>query len=188
MVYEAAMCSLENLFEYLAQHTLTCLIPAFFIAGAIAASVKKDAILNYFGPHVKRRVSYLIAAVSRTVLAVCSCTILPLFASIYGKGSGIGTATAFLNSGPAINILAIVYTAQVLGYVPRLARAVAAISLSLVVGLAMSGIFREHDRKILTDNSWTVDEDSPERAGWVSLLFFILLIAILLVGSRPWDG
>ena len=146
-LFDPLQSGLNNLLDYLSQHVLTCLIPAFFIAGAIAAYVKKDAILRYFGPQTKKYISYPVAAVSGTVLAVCSCTILPLFAGIYKKGSGLGPAATFLFAGPAINVLAIVYTAQVLGYDLGLARAVAAIGLSVVIGLFMAIIFRKEEEK-----------------------------------------
>ncbi|MFW5914381.1 MAG: permease, partial [Thermoplasmatota archaeon] len=136
------MSGVDNVLEYLSAHVLTCLVPAFIIAGAIAAFVKKDAILRYFGPFAKKYLSYSIASVSGIVLAVCSCTILPLFAGIYKKGSGIGPAVTFLFAGPAINILAVVYTAQVLGYDLGIARAVFAVLLSVVVGLTMAYIYR----------------------------------------------
>ncbi len=187
IVYDPLMSGLNNLLEYLSQHTLTCLIPAFFIAGAIAALVKKDAILKYFGPSVKKRVSYVVAAVSGTVLAVCSCTILPLFAGIYKKGSGIGPATAFLYSGPAINLLAIVYTAQVLGYDLGIARAVSAVSLSLIVGLLMERIFRKHDEKTLSNDGGHTTYESRRRPPYVALLFFSLLIGILVIGASKLD-
>ena len=102
--------------EYAREHVLTCLIPAFFIAGAIAVFVSQASVLKYFGNQAKKILSYSVASVSGTILAVCSCTVLPLFAGIYSRGAGIGPATAFLYSGPAINVLAIVFTARVLGW------------------------------------------------------------------------
>jgi uncharacterized membrane protein YraQ (UPF0718 family) len=120
-----------TLLAYLTEHVVTCLVPAFFIAGAIAAFIRKDAILKYFSPETKKTTSYGIASVSGTVLAVCSCTILPMFAGILKKGSGLGPAITFLYAGPAINILAIVYTAKVLGFDLGVARAVAAVVLRL---------------------------------------------------------
>lgn len=189
ITYEVLESGIENVVEYLSQHVLTCLIPAFFIAGAIAAFVKKDAILNYFGPDVKKRVSYPIASVSGAILAVCSCTILPLFAGIYKKGSGIGPATAFLYSGPAINILAITYTAQVLGYDLALARAVSAVGIALVVGFLMSNLFSSHDAaqsKRVFDA--IMDGGERKRPLWASLGFFGSLVAILVIGASklPW--
>lgn len=182
---------LNNLLDYLSQHVLTCLIPAFFIAGAIAAYVKKDAILRYFGPQTKKYISYPVAAISGTVLAVCSCTILPLFAGIYKKGSGLGPAATFLFAGPAINVLAIVYTAQVLGYDLGLARAIAAIGLSMVIGLFMAIIFRKEEEKRAAETNKakasTLTSQQDERPKWAVPSFFILLIAILLIGSSKLD-
>ena len=181
---------LGSLVEYLSQHVLTCLVPAFFIAGAIAAFVKKDAILKYFGPQTRKIISYPVAASSGIILAVCSCTILPLFAGIYKKGSGLGPATTFLFAGPAINVLAIVYTAQVLGYNLGLARAVAAMGMSIIIGLIMMAIFRrEEEGRTLEQNRpmINVTGDGETRPLWVVPAFFILLIAILLIGSSKLD-
>ena len=184
----ALWAGLLTLWEYIAQHTVFCLVPAFFIAGAIAALVKKDVILKYFGAGVKPYLSYTIASVSGTVLAVCSCTILPLFQGIYKKGAGIGPATAFLYSGPAINILAIVYTARLLGPGLGAARAVAAISLSVVIGAFMALIFRkeEKEKKKEAERKLAI-ADGDGRPGWVTLLFFGAMIAILVIGTAPLD-
>ena len=161
-----------------------CLVPAFFIAGAIAALVKKDVILKYFGAEVKPYLSYTVASVSGTVLAVCSCTILPLFQGIYKKGAGIGPATAFLYSGPAINILAIVYTARLLGPGLGAARAVAAISLSVVIGAFMALIFRkEETEKKKEAQKKRAAADGEGHPGKVTLLFFASMIAILVIGT-----
>lgn len=184
------MSGFNSLLDYMSQHVLTCLVPAFFIAGAIAAFVKKEAILKYFGPRTKRYISYPIAAVSGTVLAVCSCTILPLFAGIYKKGSGLGPAATFLFSGPAINVLAIVYTAQVLGYDLGLARAVAAVGLSVVIGFLMSAIFRKEEEKRasqVTEEKVHAFASKETRPKWIVPTFFVLLIAILLIGSSKLD-
>ncbi|MFH1677789.1 MAG: permease, partial [Patescibacteria group bacterium] len=126
------------LLEYLSAHVLTCLIPAFFIAGAIAVFVSQGAILKYFGPKAKKLLSYSIASVSGTILAVCSCTVLPLFGGIYKRGAGIGPAVAFLYSGPAINVLAIVYTARILGFDLGLARAIGAVAFAAGIGIIMA--------------------------------------------------
>jgi len=177
----------DALIDYVSQHTLTCLVPALFIAGAIAAFVKKEAILKYFGPDVKKYISYPLAAVSGVILAVCSCTILPLFAGIYKKGSGIGPATAFLYSGPAINVLAIVYTASALGYDIGAARAVVAIVMSIVIGIFMAAIFRKHDRKLIEEArsqpSMTSGSGGAKRQKWVPVAFFAALLGILLFGA-----
>ncbi len=163
-------------------------MPAFFIAGAIGALVKKDAVIKYFGAEVRPYLSYTIASVSGTVLAVCSCTILPLFQGIYKKGAGIGPATAFLYSGPAINILAIIYTARLLGPELGAARAIAAISLSVVIGAFMALIFRNEEKaKKKETEKKRAFADGDGRPGWVTLLFFGAMIAILVIGTAPLD-
>jgi len=189
-IIEFFMSGIDNVLDYLSAHVLTCLVPAFIIAGAIAAFVKKDAILKYFGPTAKKHISYSIASVSGTILAVCSCTILPLFAGIYKKGSGLGPATTFLFSGPAINILAIVYTAQVLGYDLGLARAAFAVVLSIIVGLIMAFIYRreEIDRLGQNENSFFESDGGKEaRPRWVTLMFFTALVGILVFGASKLD-
>ncbi|MFO8068088.1 MAG: permease, partial [Bacteroidales bacterium] len=133
--------------EYAKQHVLTCLVPALFIAGAIAVFIQKDKILKYLGGDAKKYVSYGIASVSGAILAVCSCTILPLFAGIRKRGAGLGPAITFLFSGPAINIAAMFLTISVLGVQIGLARITLAIILSVLVGLSMSLIFREKTEK-----------------------------------------
>lgn len=189
VLLEPLMGGLNSVLDYMSQHVLTCLIPAFFIAGAIAAFIKKDAILKYFGPRTRKAVSYPVAAVSGTILAVCSCTILPLFAGIYKKGSGLGPATTFLFAGPAINVLAVVYTAQVLGYDLGLARAVSAIVLSVVIGLLMGFIFRKEEQGASEPRgarTMPIDAENA-RPRWVVPMFFALLIAVLLIGSSKLD-
>jgi len=188
--YGALENGLDSVVDYLAEALVPCLVTAFIIAGAIMALIKKEAILRYLGPDVKKTVSLPLASISGTVLAVCSCTILPLFAGLYRKGSGIGPATAFLYSGPAINILAIAYTAQQLGYDLGLARAVAAISLALVVGLTMSLVFRMDDEKKSEANrkkkkmmAQVSSGNEDGRPGWAYISFFFLLVGILVVGT-----
>ncbi|MDO9035837.1 MAG: permease [Methanoregula sp.] len=180
----------DTLFGYLSQHVVTCLIPAFFIAGAIASFIKKDAILKYFSPETKKSTSYGIASVSGAVLAVCSCTILPMFASILKKGSGLGPAITFLYAGPAINILAIVYTANVLGYDLGIARAVAAVVLSILIGLIMMSLFPAHDDETTKTHAAArraVMAKEDTRPRWVIPAFFIFLVAILLIGTSALD-
>jgi uncharacterized membrane protein YraQ (UPF0718 family) len=180
--------------EYLSVHVLTCLIPAFFIAGAIAVFVSKQSVLKYFGAHTKKYISYSIASLSGAILAVCSCTVLPLFTGIYKRGAGIGPASAFLFSGPAINVLAIVLTAQVLGYDIGLARAISAILMAIVIGLLMAFIFRKEETEKKNDNnmfSGQTHEEKSSRPTWTSFLFFILLVLILVIGATsssyiPW--
>ncbi|MDD1687306.1 permease [Methanoregula sp.] len=180
----------DTLFGYLTQHVVTCLVPAFFIAGAIAAFVKKDAILKYFSPETKKTTSFGIASVSGAVLAVCSCTILPMFAGILKKGSGLGPAITFLYAGPAINVLAIIYTAQVLGIDLGIARAVSAIVLSIVIGLVMMKLFPAHDEETTKTHAAArraVMAKEDTRPKWVVPAFFVLLVAILLVGTSALD-
>jgi len=181
----------ETLLGYLSQHVVTCLIPAFFIAGAIAAFIKKDAILKFFSPETNKFVSYGIASVSGTILAVCSCTILPMFAGILKKGSGLGPAITFLVAGPAINILAIIYTAQVLGLDLGIARALAAIIISIIIGLIMMKLFPAHDtetKKTFGAARKAAIASKAVRPKWVVPVFFILLVAILLVGTSALDA
>jgi uncharacterized protein len=187
IIIRALSSGWTSFLDYVTNHTLTCLVPALFIAGAIAAFVKKEAILKYFGPNVRRYVSYPLAASSGIILAVCSCTILPLFAGIYRKGSGIGPATAFLYSGPAINVLAIVYTASALGYDLGAARAVSAIIMSVIIGAYMAMIFRKHDRQLISQArkapSFMMQEEGSARPRWVVPLFFLMLVGVLLIGA-----
>ncbi|HDK26062.1 MAG TPA: permease, partial [Candidatus Atribacteria bacterium] len=154
--YRMPRAILESLLmtqEYARQHVLLCLIPAFFIAGAIANFISQENIIKYFGAEANKFLSYTVASVSGTILAVCSCTVLPLFAGIYKRGAGIGPATAFLYSGPAINVLAIILTARVLGFELGLARAIGAIIFSIVIGLSMHFIFHEDEKEKIKDKS-----------------------------------
>lgn len=174
------------LLEYLSAHVLTCLIPAFFIAGAIAVFISKGAILKYFGTKARKWLSYSVASVSGAILAVCSCTILPLFAGIRKRGAGLGPAIAFLYSGPAINILAIVYTARLLGYDLGIARAIGAIVFSIVIGLIMSLIWvREEREKLKMEENLFKEYHQSEykKPKYVSIIFFLSLLAILVFGA-----
>lgn len=141
-VQSGAVEAISMLHEYARQHVLLCLVPAFFIAGAISVFVSQQAVMKYLGANAKKWVAYSVAGVSGTILAVCSCTVLPLFAGIYKRGAGLGPATAFLYSGPAINVLSIILTARVLGFELGLARAIGAISFSILIGIAMATIFK----------------------------------------------
>lgn len=173
--------------EYLSAHVLTCLIPAFFIAGAIAAFMSQAAILRYFGPGANKSLSYGVASVSGTILAVCSCTVLPLFGGIYKRGAGIGPAVAFLYSGPAINVLAIVYTARILGFDLGLARAVGAVVFAAGIGLIMALIYRR-DESLKDPSAFeALLTDSTGRRWWQQAAFFAVLVAILVfAASRNW--
>ncbi|MFC1917565.1 permease [Chloroflexota bacterium] len=175
------------LLEYLSAHVLTCLIPAFFIAGAIAVFVSQNAILRYFGPKAKRLLSYSVASVSGTILAVCSCTVLPLFGGIYKRGAGIGPAIAFLYSGPAINVLAIVYSARILGYDLGAARAIGAIAFAAGIGLIMSFIYRKEES--LKDAAvFDALLNNPEgKKWWQQVIYFAVLVGILIfAASKNW--
>lgn len=168
--------------EYIREHTLTCLIPALFIAGAMSVTVSQASVIKYFGAGAKKIVSYSVASVSGAILAVCSCTILPLFAGIYSRGAGLGPAMAFVYSGPAINILAIVLTARILGPQMGFARAVGAILFSVVIGLIMAFIFKNDDtsRTVNTPKQFIKKQKvSPFK----TILFFALMIAVLLFAT-----
>ena len=186
MINEIVKAGADTLMQYLSLHVLTCLVPAFFIAGAIAALLSKEAILKYFGAEAKKWLSYSVASISGTILAVCSCTVLPMFAGIYRRGAGIGPAIAFLYSGPAINLLAIVLTASVLGLDIGIARAVCAVLMSVVIGLSMAAIFergvKEEEKKVASGVAVT-DNAAVRRPWYITLLFFSLLVAVLLVGA-----
>jgi len=169
--------------EYVRQHTLTCLIPALFIAGAVSVLISQASVIKYFGADAKRVTAYGVASVSGAVLAVCSCTILPLFAGIYKRGAGLGPAIAFVYSGPAINILAIVLTARVLGFEMGIARGVLAVLFSIIIGLVMAFLFRkeEAERQALTMRDVKAENLLPKA------LFFISMTAVLIFATwaRP---
>lgn len=131
---------------YAREHVIMCLLPAFLIAGVISVFVSQGSVIKYFGAKAKRWIAYTVAAVSGTILAVCSCTVLPLFSSIHKRGAGLGPAIAFLYSGPAINILAIILTALILGFEMGLARTVGAVSFSVIIGLVMAFIYRKEEK------------------------------------------
>jgi len=183
----ALQAGLTTLLEYLSAHVLTCLIPAFFIAGAISALLNKETVLKYFGADAPKWLCYSVAATSGTILAVCSCTILPMFAGIEKKGAGIGPATAFLFSGPAINLLAIVLTARVLGLDIGIARAIAAVTMAVVIGLIMAAIFERSDKKCEIAAAPVVQVDpipkEKSRPGYITPVFMAVLVAILLVAA-----
>lgn len=176
--------------EYARQHVLTCLIPAFFIAGAISVFVSQASVLKYFGATAKKVLSYSVASVSGSILAVCSCTVLPLFAGIYTRGAGIGPATAFLYSGPAINVLAIVLTARVLGWQLGLARAFGAILFAVITGLLMALIFRKDDAARTAGQIYLPDEEDKGRTLLEDSLFMLVMVLILIFAAfaRPVRG
>jgi uncharacterized protein len=176
--------------EYAREHVLTCLIPAFFIAGAIAVFVSQASVLKYFGATANKILSYSVASISGTVLAVCSCTVLPLFAGIYMRGGGIGPATAFLYSGPAINVLAIVLTARILGWQLGLARAIGAVLFSVIVGLLMAFVFRKDDAQRTAGQIYLPEEGEKGRTLVQDTLFMLTLVLILVFAAfaRPAAG
>lgn len=169
--------------EYAREHVLTCLIPAFFIAGAIAVFVSQASVLKYFGPTAKKILSYSVASVSGTILAVCSCTVLPLFAGIYTRGAGIGPATAFLYSGPGINVLAIVMTARILGWQLGLARAIGAVVFAVVTGLLMALIFRKDDAARIGGEIYVPDESEKGRTLTQDALYMLTMVLILVFAA-----
>lgn len=174
---------------YAREHVLLCLVPAFFIAGAIGVFVSQNAVLKYFGPRAPKWLSYSVAAVSGTILAVCSCTVLPLFGGIYLRGAGLGPAIAFLYSGPAINVLAIVLTARVLGWQLGVARAVGAVAFSVIIGLLMHLIFLKEERAKAANPQavFLGDDDRPARPLWQVALYFLAMVGILVFANwaRP---
>jgi uncharacterized membrane protein YraQ (UPF0718 family) len=166
---------------YSREHVLLCLVPAFFIAGAIGVFIRQTSVMRYLGPDAPRALAYGVASVSGTVLAVCSCTVLPLFAGIYKRGAGLGPAAAFLYSGPAINALAIILTARVLGFELGLARAVGAVFFSVFVGLAMAWVYRREERERAAQASLPTSE--PKLGLAQQAVFFALLVAILVFAN-----
>lgn len=167
---------------YAQEHVLLCLIPAFIIAGAISVFISQGAVMKYLGAQANKGLAYGVASVSGTLLAVCSCTVLPLFAGIYKRGAGLGPAVAFLYSGPAINVLAIVLTANVLGAELGIARAIGAILFSIVIGLLMSLIFRKEEQAKATAGLVMPTEDE-NRQLWQNALFFFVMVAILVFAN-----
>jgi hypothetical protein len=183
IVRQAGLEAFMMLREYAREHVLTCLIPAFFIAGAIAVFVSQASVIKYFGAQANKFLSYSVASVSGTILAVCSCTVLPLFAGIYSRGAGIGPATAFLYSGPAINVLAIVFTARVLGWQLGLARAVGAVFFAAIVGLSMHFIFRKDEAKRQAGQMHLPDEEGEGRSLFQEGAFMLVLVLILIFAA-----
>jgi uncharacterized membrane protein YraQ (UPF0718 family) len=180
----AILSGFKLLNEYARQHVLTCLVPAFFIAGAISVFVKKDFVLRYLGSQAKKHISYSLASISGSILTVCSCTILPLFAGIRKRGAGLGPAIAFLFSGPAINISAIFLTISVLGLKIGLARVIAAVSLSILVGLSMQIIFRE---KAETGGLFTEEYKEIRIGKKILVIFFAAMVGVLIVNGLQID-
>ncbi len=174
---------------YAQEHVLLCLIPAFFIAGAIAVFVNKAAVMKYFGAKANKFLSYGVASVSGSILAVCSCTILPLFMSIYQRGAGLGPAIAFLYSGPAINVLAIILTARILGWEIGVARAVGAVIFSIIIGLLMHLIFIKEEKKRQADEDFDVS-GIPSKPLYQTALHLFFMIGFLIFANwgKPQEG
>ena len=167
---------------YAREHVLLCLIPAFFIAGVISVFVSQAAVIKYFGANAKKWIAYLVASISGTVLAVCSCTILPLFSGIHKRGAGLGPAIAFLYSGPAINILAIILTARILGPELGIARILGAVVFSVVIGLIMHFIYIKEEKQ-KAESQLTLPEPEQTRPIWQTAFHFFVLVAILVFAN-----
>jgi len=180
--------SLHLVRDYARQHVLLCLVPAFFIAGAISVFISQASVMRYLGARANKALAYAVASVSGTVLAVCSCTVLPLFAGIYRMGAGIGPATAFLYAGPAINVLAILLTARILGLQLGLARAIGAIVFSVVIGLAMHVIFRKSEAVRVDLPIMAPLEDAPHRPLWKNATVLALMVVTLVFANWSVSG
>ena len=182
--------ALLMLSEYAREHVLLCLVPAFFIAGAIMVFLNQQSVIRYLGPKAGKILAYSVASVSGTILAVCSCSVLPLFKGIYRKGAGLGPAISFLYSGPAINILAIVLTAKVLGFKIGIARAVGAILFAFIIGFLMHLIFRKEDEERLKDeNLFRIEDQGMVRTLTQNILYMLSMIGILVfINWSPSQG
>ena len=186
---EAVAATLDLTRWYAQEHVILCLLPAFFIAGVISVFVSQGAILKYFGAQAKKWVAYSVASVSGTILAVCSCTILPLFSSIHKRGAGLGPAVAFLYSGPAINILAIILTARILGFEMGVARIIGAVVFAIVIGSVMAFIYRKEEKE-KADEQMKVVVPPEKRPMWQTAFHFFTLVAILVFANwgKPDEG
>ncbi|NLA63903.1 MAG: hypothetical protein GX857_11960 [Bacteroidales bacterium] len=186
---EAILAMFDLAKWYAQEHVILCLLPAFFIAGVIAVFVSKGAVMKYFGAKAKKWVAYTVASLSGAILAVCSCTILPLFSSIHKRGAGLGPAIAFLYSGPAINILAIILTARILGFEMGVARVVGAVVFSIVIGSAMSLIYRKEE-KAKREEQMSFPDIPEKRPMWQTAFHFFILVFILIFANwgEPGDG
>jgi uncharacterized membrane protein YraQ (UPF0718 family) len=185
----AVMESLFLVKWYTQEHVILCLVPAFFIAGAISVFVSQASVMKYLGAKANKVLAYGVASVSGAVLAVCSCTVLPLFAGIYRMGAGLGPATAFLYSGPAINVLAIILTARILGLELGIARAVGAISFSVIIGLIMHFIYRKEELE-RANGQMNMPEPEVKHPLWQNALFFAAMIGVLVFANwgKPLEG
>ncbi|MDD2476211.1 MAG: permease [Dysgonamonadaceae bacterium] len=187
--FAEALYAMFDLAKWYAQeHVILCLLPAFFIAGVIAVFVSKGAVMKYFGAKAKKWVAYTVASLSGAILAVCSCTILPLFSSIHKRGAGLGPAIAFLYSGPAINFLAIILTARILGFEMGAARVIGAVLFAIVIGSAMSLIYRKEE-KAKREEQMNFPEIPEKRPMWQTAFHFFTLVLILVFANwgKPGD-
>ena len=186
---EAILAMFDLAKWYAQEHVILCLLPAFFIAGVIAVFVSKGAVMKYFGAKAKKWIAYTVASLSGAILAVCSCTILPLFSSIHKRGAGLGPAIAFLYSGPAINILAIILTARILGFEMGIARVVGAVVFSIVIGSAMSFIYRKEE-KVKREEQMSFPDIPEKRPMWQTAFHFFTLVLILVFANwgKPAEG
>ncbi len=175
---------------YAREHVLLCLVPAFFIAGAISVFVSQASVMKYFGAKANKFLSYSVASISGTILAVCSCTVLPLFSGIYKRGAGLGPAIAFLYSGPAINVLAIILTARILGWQLGLGRAIGAVVFSVVIGLLMHLIFLKEERARQANGDLQFGEVTANRLLWKDIIYFFSMVAVLVFANwgKPIEG
>lgn len=173
---------------YAREHVLLCLVPAFFIAGAIPVFLSQNAVMKYLGPGARKVTAYGVASVSGSVLAVCSCTVLPLFSGIYRMGAGIGPATTFLYAGPAINVLAIILTGRILGLEMGVARAIGAVVFSILIGLIMHLLFKDGEKKRPKIRPVNAALDQAERPLWHNGLFFLSLVGILVFANWSASG
>ncbi len=168
---------------YAQEHVLLCLVPAFFIAGAIVVFISQASVIKYFGAKANKFLSYTVASVSGSILAVCSCTILPLFMGIYQRGAGLGPAITFLYSGPAINVLAIILTARILGWELGIARAIGAVVFSIVIGLLMHLIFLNEERERHVGEDFVFSNSKEHRPLSKSIPYFFSMVAILVFAN-----
>lgn len=200
LLVDLVLAGLDGMIEYLSAHVLLCLVPAFFIAGALSALFKKETVTKYLGPDTPRYISYPVASAAGLLIAVCSCTILPLFAGIWKKGAGLGPAVTFLFTGPAVNVLAILYTGSLIGWDIAAARGVMAVVFGILIGLIMGFIFEGARRRAAPglslgakpSPSTAVVDPRPDnrtiRDAAVTYRFtilFVLLMVILVVGASP---
>lgn len=178
----AIVATLDLVKWYAQEHVVLCLLPAFFIAGVIAVFVSQGSVLRYFGANAKKWLAYSVASVSGTILAVCSCTILPLFSSIHKRGAGLGPAITFLYSGPAINILAIILTARILGFEMGVARIIGAVLFSIIIGVVMSLIYRKEEKQKREDQM-NIPLAPEKRPMWQTSFHFFTLVLILVFAN-----